>query len=40
MAKLRRRAQQDASGPIVEDLDWFVFRKQPRPISRRAAATS
>jgi len=27
MAKLRRRAQQDASGPIVEDLDWFVFRK-------------
>ncbi len=27
MAKLRRRAQQDASGPVVENLDWFVFRK-------------
>jgi ubiquinone/menaquinone biosynthesis C-methylase UbiE len=27
MAKLRRRAQQDARGPIGEDLDWFVFRK-------------
>jgi ubiquinone/menaquinone biosynthesis C-methylase UbiE len=27
MAKLRGRAQQHASGPIVEDLDWFVFRK-------------
>ena len=27
MAKLRRRAQQDASGPVGENLDWFVFRK-------------
>jgi ubiquinone/menaquinone biosynthesis C-methylase UbiE len=27
MAKLRHRAQEAATGPIVEDLDWFVFRK-------------
>jgi SAM-dependent methyltransferase len=27
MAKLRQRAQRGPSGPIVEDLDWFVFRK-------------
>jgi ubiquinone/menaquinone biosynthesis C-methylase UbiE len=27
MAKLRQRAKRGPSGPIVEDLDWFVFRK-------------
>jgi ubiquinone/menaquinone biosynthesis C-methylase UbiE len=27
MAKLRQRAQRGQGGPIVEHLDWFVFRK-------------
>jgi ubiquinone/menaquinone biosynthesis C-methylase UbiE len=27
MAKLRQRARQTPTGPIVEELDWFVFRK-------------
>ena len=27
MVKLRERARQGPTGPIVEELDWFVFRK-------------
>jgi ubiquinone/menaquinone biosynthesis C-methylase UbiE len=27
MAKLRQRSRQGSTGPIVEELDWFVFRK-------------
>ena len=27
MAKLRQRARHETTGPPVEDLDWFVFRK-------------
>ena len=27
MAKLRQRARQGSAQPIVEELDWFVFRK-------------